>query len=226
MVRHPSRDRDSELESKLGQNVGQVRVKFQDEGSRSGFKTGIGVGLCYRGKGSRLKQACNLKVLGFESTFGVGFRRFIGEAHISQGRVGFQDRDWGRVSVLGSGSRSSFDADVRVGFWNGVQGRVLGWDDLGFQMGTEVLEAFLRVLVWRLSISVVLGSYLARVGSDFKTGIGIEFWYWGQGQGRVSMPMSELGFGTGFKVEFRDGMIWVSKRDPRLGFGTKAGVGF
>ncbi|GMN68194.1 hypothetical protein TIFTF001_037250 [Ficus carica] len=36
------------------------------------------------GNGSRLKQACVLKVLGFESTFGVGFRRFIGEVHIKK----------------------------------------------------------------------------------------------------------------------------------------------
>ena len=35
------------------------------------------------GNGSRLKRASVSQVLGFESTFGVGFRRFIGEVHIS-----------------------------------------------------------------------------------------------------------------------------------------------
>ncbi|GMN58165.1 hypothetical protein TIFTF001_027263 [Ficus carica] len=34
------------------------------------------ISLC---NGSRLKQACVLKVLGFESTFGAAFRHFIGE---------------------------------------------------------------------------------------------------------------------------------------------------
>ncbi|GMN49648.1 hypothetical protein TIFTF001_018812 [Ficus carica] len=34
------------------------------------------------GNGSRLKQAYVLKILGFEFTFGVGFRRFIGKIHI------------------------------------------------------------------------------------------------------------------------------------------------